>query len=604
MNTLKLIKGALVGFILCVIFICGGCASTSTDESETEHFYTPVALYFNPLEQICPYDWVKYFPIFENYPDDRTKYGLHSSPVAVRNQFSDARLGVSYRLEVIFNPDGGLYATLNSAWRFGDRYSYDSKGRLLEIIRYDDNNNYHSEDPMSSFKYDGSRLEAWVGPSGTKRDLFPNFHIKSYRYEYSPDSTLKAVVPIIDGELSRSASTGSYEFNEQGQLIKMTAPKSANPFLKPFAQPGFNVRSEAEFQYNDKGLCNTKIEKLIITTYRNGKQETDTLSAVSHYQYNKNNDLQRWVYDGVIAEEDNSGVSTLTSQLTIEYDYKYDDHGNWTTVWCIFPKDFESYSALTKFYRENTGRNGYYTDSDKYDGRLAVQFDRSISGYYDDLSAQEDVNDEVVQKTDEKPKYTGAMAYGLQGPVKVVKNEKEKQTTVFNKIGNIESFISANGYRDCNDTYIYESPLRYKNGDIQYRIDITGNVMRMICEPDDEIFEFEDEYKFDSQGRVISHEWHDGMSPVTREFAYEGDSRLPYKETESSFDETGDWSTTIEYKYIDVDKHGNWTKRIGISRTVSNDYEEEQNEDGEYESRNVTRESADTVEEARTISYY
>lgn len=203
-------------------------------------------------------------------------------------------------------------------------------------------------------------------------------------------------------------------------------------------------------------------------------------------------------------------------------------------------------------------------------------------------------------------KYTGAMSYGLQGPVKMVKNETEKQTTVFNKIGNIESYISANGYRDCNNTYIYESPLRYKIEDIPYRIDIIGNVMRMICEPDEDIFEFEDEYEFDDKGRVIRHTWYDGMMGVVREFVYQGDNRLPYQEIESSGDELGDWSTTITYEYIDIDKHGNWTKRIGTSHSVSNEYVDVQNEDGEleYNGGAKTYESTEKIEEVRTISYY
>ncbi len=221
-----------------------------------------------------------------------------------------------------------------------------------------------------------------------------------------------------------------------------------------------------------------------------------------------------------------------------------------------------------------------------------------------EIVEEKEIIEDADADTQNISEYTVVQAYGLQGPVKIVKNEKEKQTTVFNKIGNIESFISANGYRDCNDTYIYESPLRYKNGDIQYRIDITGNIMRMINESEEDIYDFVDEYEFDSQGRVIRHVWYDGMSPVTRECFYESNSRLPCKETQSSVDEMGDWDTTIEYKYVDVDKHGNWTKRTGISHSVSNEYEEVQNEDGEYESKTNTNESSDTVEEVRTIAYF
>lgn len=68
----------------------------------------------------------------------------------------------------------------------------------------------------------------------------------------------------------------------------------------------------------------------------------------------------------------------------------------------------------------------------------------------------------------------------------------------------------------------------------------------------------------------------------------------------------GDWSTTITYEYIDVDKHGNWTKRKGTAHYVSNEYVDVQNEDGEWEYNGGTKtyESTDTVEETRKITYY
>ena len=481
-------------------------------------------------------------------------------------------------------------------------------GKLTEIVKFDQGNYKKAyREQSSTFKYDGTRLESWVGPDGY-RDLFPGLDIKYYRYEYYPDSTLMSVFPVCSDELSRKSKFGTYEFNEKGQLVKMTAPVSSNPFFKEFTPESFDVKSEAEFQYNLQGQCIVKSEKLILTAAKkNGKVVTDTLTATSHYQYNENNDLKRWVYNGITVKNDESKyINTILSQLTIDFDYLYDDNGNWYVAWCILPEDYENYTALQKWYTDNKPSSPYLNDTEKYDGKRTIQFQRDISGYYESSDNMEgnSLKENVDETTEEKPKYTGAQAYGLQGPVKMVKNEKEKQTIVFNKIGNIESFISANGYRDCNNTFIYESPMRYKNGDTPYRIDINGYVMRMICELDEEIFEFEDEYEFDDKGRVIKHVWHDGMSPVTQEFVYQGDSRLPYKETESSFDEMGDWSTTITYEYIDIDKYGNWTKRKGTAHSVTNDYEEVQNEDGEYESRTNTSESTDTVEETRTITYY
>ncbi len=218
--------------------------------------------------------------------------------------------------------------------------------------------------------------------------------------------------------------------------------------------------------------------------------------------------------------------------------------------------------------------------------------------------SDDDVDKKTETNAEEGPKYTGRQAYGLQGPVKMLKNETTKQTVVFNKLGNIETFISNNGYRDCNNTYIYSSPFKYTIDKLPYRIECIGDTLRYINEQDEEIFGYEDEYQFDRQGRVTCHMYHDGMMGVTVKYHYKGDNRLPYQEILSSFDELGDWSTTTEYDYVSIDKHGNWIKRICNSKTISNEYEEVMNENEEWESKTSTYESTDKSEEVRTITYY
>lgn len=204
----------------------------------------------------------------------------------------------------------------------------------------------------------------------------------------------------------------------------------------------------------------------------------------------------------------------------------------------------------------------------------------------------------------EKLKFTAAQSYGLQGPVKIVKNETNKQTIVFNKIGNIESIVSDNGSFDHNNTYLYESPSRFTINGIQYHMECTGDTLKVINEPNEEIFEFEDEYIFDDMGRMIKHLFNEGMMVANITYDYLGDSRLPDKETYSSFDEYGDWSTTIDYQYTGIDNYGNWTKRIGYSKSITNDYEEVMDYSGEYLTKTTTTESTERVEETRTITYY
>lgn len=607
MKIIKLNLWALTGCLLVVLLMSVGCGSTANN-TQPEEQYTPIALYFNPLEQLCPNECVDYFPIFENYPNDWEKYGLQGRPHGVANDFDDVTWNVRYSIETDFNDRGQLIQTLNSAWKIGNEFNYDPAGKLMEIVSYDKSNSrYVNRDQKSTFKYDGETLVSWDGNTKFHSDLFPSFGIKQYRYEYYPDSTLRTVMPVNNSNLRRNSKLGTFEFNEKGQLIRMISPASSNPFFTEFSPESFDVKSEVDFTYNNAGQCITKVEKLILTVRKKGEIVTDTLPATSHYQYNDKNDLIRWVYNGVTAERDNSGsVNTTMSELAIEFDYEYDQCGNWVNACCILPEDFQSYSVLKKFLNTQKQQSPYIPHSEKYDKARTIEYRRTILGYYDDVLASEEGTSEnkQVSSGEERPKYSGREAYGLQGPVKMLKNETTKQTIVFNKIGNIETFISDNGYRDCNNTYIYDSPFTYSLDDIKYQIECSGDTLRYINENEKEIFSFEDEYQFDAKGRVVCHTYFDGMMGVTEEYVYKGDNRLPYKEVLSNGDELGNWTTTTEYEYVSIDKHGNWTKRIGTYKTVSNEYEDVMNDDGVWDQKISASESTGKNEEIRTITYY
>lgn len=205
---------------------------------------------------------------------------------------------------------------------------------------------------------------------------------------------------------------------------------------------------------------------------------------------------------------------------------------------------------------------------------------------------------------EEKPKYTATQAYGLMGPVKMVKDESQKLTTVFNKIGNVESEISKSGYKDSNETYIYSDPDHFKISGFAYTISIKDNKMTITADDGDETLT--KEYEFDTLGRVRRYSHSDGYMPINLHYSYKGNDMLPWKMEYSEYDETGTYTTVFEYTYDkkDIDSHGNWTKRKVKATHTSEEYEQVMNEDGEYEDASVIHKNTEDLVETRSISYY
>lgn len=611
-NNIRKVLFAIVG-----ISIATGnwsCGSKSQEESGNEQVYTPISLYLNPLRYGDNLAYSEYFPLFVNYPTDWAKCGLKNFPMDVSYDHYDVNWGASYAEKGWFNTRGQLVKTLNTGWGKGNDNTYDDEGHLVEIIRYYPSNGHSFRVPVP--EYQDSLISSWwrlENVGYTEHNYIFN-GVLGYKYSYYPEGSLQSLEPKLDSYLGKRVELGKMEFDDKGQLQRIEAPFTANPFLSDLDTDLFNINVVSTFQYDDRGLCKEKTERLFMERAGFGvERHPDTIVSVNRYVYNDNGDLLKWTYDGGTKNAKYANAYTIEHiNFEFNYRYKYDDKGNWTEMLVELPTNFQENYVLANYYERTKKDSPFEWNSQDFDGARMIVLHRSIGGYYeaDYAEIHKRIEAEKMKTKEEEqnqmPKYTGAMAYGLQGPVKMVKNDSTKLTTVFNKIGNIESLICKNGWNDYNFTYIYETPFRYRIESSPYRIECNGNTLRFINENDEDTLEFEDEYEFDSQGRVIKHVWYEGMSPVTHEFAYQDDSLLPYKETESSFDEMGDWSTTITYEYIDVDKHGNWTKRKGTSHTQSSEYVDVQNEDGEwvYNGGTKTYESTDTVEETRKISYY
>lgn len=609
-NLIKKVLLAVAGFY--TVSGLWGCAAFSEEEQQV---YTPICLYFDPLNYGYIGAYAQYFPLFENYPTDWAKCGLKNYPKQIDYYSHDETYGNGFGGKVVFNQRGQL---LHAQTLVGNRdyFGYDEEGRYAEVKRF-----HHGEfNRYPVPQYQDALITRWFREKsvGDLRNIFTG--IKGYDYSYYPDGTLKTLVPQYESYVSKRSELGTMEFDEKGLLRRMEAPFVTNPFLKDVVENQSNdqINCISTFEYDGRGLCIEKEEKFFLEGTRSDSEQgsynfRDTIVSVSRYEYNSHGDLIRWTYDGGTKNQKYGNSYRIDkAKFALNYGYKYDDKGNWIEMTIEMPANFKENYVLARYCAQINGMSYWGFDPENLDFHIKSVFCRKIDGYFETDYAglkkkmAEEKQKAIEEEKKQKPKYTGVMAYGLQGKVKSVTNDSTEETITFNKIGNIESQTMVFDGESNTINYVYETPFRYKNisGDMSYRIDILESVMKVINENEEEIFEFENEYEFDSKGRVIKYVWFEGMAPATLEFFYNGDSRLPYKEVLSGFDEYGNWSTSIVYKYDDVDKHGNWIKRTGTATHISTDYEEVMNESGESQTKEETKEWTDKVVESRKITYY
>lgn len=163
---------------------------------------------------------------------------------------------------------------------------------------------------------------------------------------------------------------------------------------------------------------------------------------------------------------------------------------------------------------------------------------------------------------------TASMAKGLYGPVKSV-TDNEGLTITFNKLGNIISKTWKSGRKAI---YSYTSPSQYTiDGHGSYKITFANNKR---IETDTKEADWPESYIFDNQGRLIEAKYMMWPAMATEKYTYTGTERLPSKSTIEHFDEMGTYSYTYQYEYVNVDSHGNWTKRKVHSAFKMSEYVE------------------------------
>lgn len=575
--------------MLCLVSVsCGTKSDKDGKEDEPEKMYSPICVYFDPLQNIVYDQYSAYFPYFVNYPDDWAKIGLHNRPIDMTYTSTDSWTGRRFSIKYYFNTLGQLVSINNSALG-RDEFIYDDEGRLMQINRMA---NLGWDGKKNQFEYRDSLL--------VKRNVSPS-HNTSHTFSYYPDGTLKEITPDKGIYYSERMRIGKLEFNEEGQLIHTESARSFNPFISGTSGIPGEAPSQCYFKYDDRGLCIEKLEKIAFKNYRN---KIDTLTCVSRYDYNAQGDLTSWNYKGPSYEYLGNEWGFRDRDFTIRYAYKYDDNGNWITQNIIMPDCYQQVYSLLMFYEKEN--KGYFVSNQAPSAVPAgekpkVTIQREIGGYHiiSKETAEKIKDDNIKGKKDKLEeqkkmvKFSDVQALGLTGNVKKI--DDKEMTIEFDEIGNItKKKDKSAGY---TSEYTYDGPLTYKacpECDTRY-VEFTSNQRKTT---DKKYEEFDEIFTFDSKGRVIKYQ-PEGMMPELHYYSYNGNDTNPSSMVVEGADELGSWKTTYRYTYVDIDANGNWTKRKVKATTESEEYPEE----GERIAEKSVTEGEPFVE-TRKISYY
>lgn len=552
--------------------------------------YPPINLYYTPLEMDANHlQAMTYlspentYPHFASYPDDRAKLGIRGNASLVAYLNDRGRPYASFGFDESGNLAylerraivGGTYHTLE--------FLYDDNGKLAGTYNH---TNYERETP---YVYDdGGRLIRFTR------------YGDHWDYAYRQDGSLESVrIAEAKGKDLQGHLFTRMDFNEAGQLVYSEAAKTSNPFLKNHIVLGrLNTPTSCTYTYANRQLVG-KVERTLVSTGRG--QDTEVCSSL--YFYNGNGDLARMEYSGAYVTADDH---LLSGTFVIHFDYKYDEHGNWTSIHITLPENYADIPAFQSYLGVLASRSGskreavierdirYHAFTAEESARLkAKQKQQDEAERLATQKEKESLAAELAEKRKHAPRFTALQGHGLYGYVKSVSTDE--MTRYFDEYGNLLAEAFPDG--SANE-YIYDSPTHYTIGqDIgPFRITCEGNLRK---EEDEKGFELPTEYEFDNQGRVIRHEYSIGMNKETATYTYNGTDNRPSSRTTSGRDETGEWETTETYTYLGTDAQGNWTKRKVQSITRSIEYSDE--EGGKDKTNTTTK--PETIE-TRDIVYY
>jgi len=515
-----------------IVFMGITIASCSNAFSDKEKHLTPIYLYYNPLD-IDDNIYLK-FPLFNNYPNERYKYGVRGPVYEVIYNYKHKYTGIeTISQKYSFTGWGDILMFFNNTFY---SYTYNDELCISDITELEMNGT--SKGKIAKLEYKGGKLTEYH---------VSKFESEYYRYEYHPNGMTKR----ITGFDYLDNSNELFEFNDKGQLTKMAVNNSSNPFME-----GLHYHKKfpsISFFHYTEDLCSEKIEKIIFKDYNN---KIDTLTCKSSFIYNEYGDVTTWIYDGEYVADRGNTYDFIHTKTAINFEYEYDDNANWTSMKVILPDNFAQYHYLFKFYPINTV--GTYISSQKTPDikpgeKAIVIFNRQLE-YYDSNIEKPKVESSKEKKV-EKPihKFTAIQGNGLYGKVKSVIGDSYEIN--FDEYGN--TIAEGREYR-LKEKFEYQDYETYtRDGLGPYKITCENNTRKEVSED----MGCSAEYEFDKYGRVIRHKYLVGMGIDEEYFTYEGKDKFPETMIKSGGDEIGQYKNTYHYQYLEKDRNGNWTKR-------------------------------------------
>ena len=278
--------------IVAVAAVTVFAACSGGGQMEKERKYTPVYLYFNPIDPDLrsPKMAIDLSPLggfsqFVNYPNDWAKYGLRGNVSKIQFVFKGFN-----GAERVFDNAGRLRTeggpTIDLPYAVYKELRYDNLGRLVGVVGNLHRNRWATSSQQFEYDETGKLVKLTGALGGAEYQEF-------YYYE---DGTLKEIIPKKDVVfLKEYDHIGKMEFNEQGELVRLEAPLTSNPFVAE-AKSDFNrFPSVSTFTYSG-GLCTEKLEKIAFIVR---KEVKDTITCINRYTYNDKGDLASWEYHGV-----------------------------------------------------------------------------------------------------------------------------------------------------------------------------------------------------------------------------------------------------------------------------------------------------------------
>ena len=577
--------------------------SCSQKSGEHDKPYTPLYVYFNPLELDMKIETL--MPYFVNYPSDLAKMGIRKHPMNVTYEHTNSAWGITTMFQYVFLIDGNLSEYRRTSFNYGangfdvTQYEYDDNSNLIQITTKEDGYR-RGKKTDDGFTYDSANRLIRRDKNGRGY-----YNTLTFLYSYHKNGMLKSILPEKDNITTYESGVTLWkmQFDSLAHMVRFETPNTTNIFLKDINEY-YKGKSVTTYTYIDN-LCSQAVEKIPIKF----DEGTETLTCTSKFSYNSHGDLTSWTYSGGVYKNNGNYWRVDDMEFTINYDYKYDNQGNWTEAKIIFPANIDEIPALRIYYKSRT--TGYSSQdkspSVKQGETPSLNITRTVEYWSDELveaiNTVKTYNNENTTKA-KSLLYSDTDIYGIADKVKTVQTETSfgiyggLSRLDFDKSGNLVH--KENPYTRKMMVYKYNTPTSYTvegwSNDVM-NITISKGKRVDKCKDEASNGDLGQECRFDDQGRIVWHKFTDAnnMAFVTLLYKYENKSKYPVTMIEEH-PENG--VTTYDYTYTKFDDRKNWIEREVLRVIEYDHYDDNMNYIGKKQS------PAEVYTEKRNIEYW